>query len=354
MIKNNIKMKFTRKNILIVLSIIAILVILLGQRFYNTYFKPNVNSTLTNDLLRIPTNTSYSKLVQVLYENGFVKDTNSFKNAAIKMNYAKSIVRSGQFRIKEGWNNKSLIQHLRSGKQEPVKFVLTVKRLPEEIAGVCGRFFEKDSLTFLTLLQDTAFLKTENIDPAALLSYFIPNTYEMYWNTTPEQWWERMKKEHSNFWENNQRLDKAKALSLTPLQVYTVASIVERESNVRKERPTIAGVYLNRLKIEMPLQADPTVVFATRQFDAKRVTFAMLNTPSPYNTYLNKGLPPGPISVADISAIDAVLNPENHKYLYFCAKADNSATHAFAETLEGHNENVKKFHAWLNQRGIMK
>ena len=185
---------------------------------------------------------------------------------------------------------------------------------------------------------------------------FLPNTYEMFWNTSPEKFVERMIKESEAFWSKNNRRDKAKKLldgkGLTEKEVYILASIVEKESQNKEERPRIAGTYLNRLKINMKLQADPTCVFASKDFLTRRVTSRHLNFNSPYNTYIHTGLPPGPISIASPSSIDAVLEPEPHKYLYFCAKPDNSGTHAFAENLSGHNVNVNKYIAWINERGV--
>jgi UPF0755 protein len=184
-----------------------------------------------------------------------------------------------------------------------------------------------------------------------LMTIFIPNTYEMYWNTDAKTFLKRMLKEHDAFWDKNNRRAKAQALGLTIEEIYALASIVERETNALPEKPTIAGVYLNRLRINMPLQADPTCVFATRDFETHRVTQFHTTFDSPYNTYIHTGLPPGPISMAAIPTLDAVLNPEKHKYLYFCAKPDDSGTHAFASTLQGHNVNVDKFRVWMRQRG---
>jgi UPF0755 protein len=222
----------------------------------------------------------------------------------------------------------------------------TNERLLEDIAGKAARFIESDSLTILKTLTDRSYIEYLGFTPETFISTFIPNTYELFWTSTPRQLVERMVKEQKAFWAKGDRLAKAAALNLTPEQVYTVASIVERESNNSAERPTIGGVYLNRLKIGMKLQADPTCVFATRDFGARRVTEYHIMYPSPYNTYLNVGLPPGPISMASISSIDAVLNRADHGYLYFCAKPDNSGTHAFAETYAGHNVNVAKFRVW--------
>jgi UPF0755 protein len=183
------------------------------------------------------------------------------------------------------------------------------------------------------------------------MTIFIPNTYEMFWNATPKQFVEKMLKEHDKFWEKDNRKAKADALAMNPEQVYSLASIVEKETNNVEEKPRVAGAYLNRLRINMKLQADPTCVFASKDFLTRRVTQKHLTFDSPYNTYLHTGLPPGPISIASISSIDAVLNYEKHNYLYFCAKPDNIGTHSFAETFPQHQVNVNKYIEWLTRRG---
>jgi len=184
------------------------------------------------------------------------------------------------------------------------------------------------------------------------LSLFIPNTYEFWWDSSANEIINRMAKENRKFWEAKNRSKKAEALGLDKKQVYTLASIVEKETQANSEKERIAGVYLNRLKRGMLLQADPTVVFAVNQFDLKRVLNKHLEFDSPYNTYKNKGLPPGPIYMPGIRSIDAVLNAEKHNYLYFCAKPDDSGTHAFATNLIGHNKNAQRYWNWLRKNGI--
>jgi UPF0755 protein len=180
---------------------------------------------------------------------------------------------------------------------------------------------------------------------------FIPNTYEMFWTTTPEKFVARMKKEYDGFWDD-ERLKKLKKNNLDKTQAYIVASIVEKESNYDPERPTIAGVYLNRLKAGEKLQADPTVVFATGEFTLQRVLFSHLKIDSPYNTYMYSGLPPGPICMPSVSSLNAVINAEDHEYMFFCAKPDNSGIHAFAKDYDEHQKNASAFSAWLNSLNI--
>jgi UPF0755 protein len=250
-------------------------------------------------------------------------------------------MRSGRFEISPGWNTITLIRHLRNGKQSPVDLVINNARLVEEVAGKAARFIEPDSVALVALLTDKAYLKKYNYSKETLMSLFIPNTYEFYWNTTPEQFMERMIKEHDDFWNKKGRLKKAKALNMTPEAVYTLASIVEKETQQNSEKERMAGVYLNRLEQGILLQADPTAVFATRDFDTKRVLNYHINFDSPYNTYKYAGLPPGPISMASIPSIDAVLNAEQHDYIFFCAKGDGSGLHNFAKNLAAHNRNVQ-------------
>jgi UPF0755 protein len=228
---------------------------------------------------------------------------------------------------------------------------LNNERLLEEVAGVVSRFIEADSNSLLNTFRDAAFLNEIGYTSETLIAAFIPNTYEMYWNTDAKGFVRRMLKEHDAFWDKNGRRAKVAALGMTETQVYILASIVERETNVNSEKATIAGVYLNRLKIGMKLQADPTCVFATRDFATRRVTEYHTTFDSPYNTYVYKGLPPGPISMASIPSLDAVLNPGQHKYLYFCAKPDESGTHAFAETYAAHKVNANRFQAYIRKRG---
>lgn len=317
----------------------------------NAIYFSGVPAHLDNKFVYIPTGASFEQVVDSLQAGHFIDSEDGFRWLAEKMKYKREVMRAGRYEIQPGWNNRELIAHLRAGKQAPVKVVLNNERLPEEVAGQVSRFLAVDSLTLLTTMQDPAVLAEIGYTPETLVSLFIPNTYEMFWTTDAKGFIQRMVKEHDAFWSKNDRLSKAKALGLTPEQVYTLASIVERETNTESEKPAIAGVYLNRLKINMLLQADPTCVFATRDFSTRRVTEFHTTFNSPYNTYIYKGLPPGPISMASISSIDAVLNAEKHNYLYFCARPDDSGTHAFAATYAAHLVNAGKFQSWLRQRG---
>ena len=260
--------------------------------------------------------------------------------------------RSGRFKIEEGWTNRQLIRHLRGGKQEPVKLILVNERLIEDVSAKAARFIEADSLGIVTILKDPVFLDSLGYSPETIMSLFIPNTYEFFWNTSPRKFVERMVKEHKRFWEKDNRSEKAQELNLTKKEVYTLASIVEKETNANTEKKRMAGVHFNRLRKGMLLQADPTLVFASRDWESRSLAkYKTLD--SPYNTYMYPGLPPGPISMASIPTIDAVLNLEKHKYIYYCAVGDESGLHNFSESYRGHLKNIEIYKRNLRKRGLL-
>lgn len=331
--------------------VIAIVAGIFGYSKYVDIFQPNVPETLNNPYLEIPTGTDFEGLADILYSQGYLLDSTSFRWVAEQMSFIKPQMRAGRYEIKPGWSNRRLIQHLRGGKQAPVNVVLTNERQPKDIAGKVAKILETDSLAILDLLRNKDFLAEHGYNPQTVMTVFVPNTYEMYWNSTAKDFFERMLKENDRFWSQKNRVAKAEKLGLTKQEVYTLASIVERETNQTSEKPTIAGLYLNRLENNILLQADPTVVFATGKFDLKRVLFEHLEYDSPYNTYKYAGLPPGPISMAEISSIDAVLNREDHEYIFMCAKGDGSGYHAFAKSMAGHNVNIANYRKNLKARG---
>jgi UPF0755 protein len=316
--------------------------------FYRLAFGQNIPTLETDKVLIIPENVQQSEqLAELLLTEKLILDKGSFIWTA---NYLKFKPRpNSRFKIpKTTQSNRELIRVL-GGKQLTVKLTFHNIRTKEQLAGLLARQMQTDSLAFLAAFTDPAWLSTHQLSPETLMSIFIPNTYEVYWNTTPQEVLEKMLAEHKKFW-TTERLAKAKALNLSPVQVYTLASIVETESQHKSERSRIAGVYLNRLKQGWKLEADPTVVFAVGDFEIRRVLKSHLETVSPYNTYLNTGLPPGPIYMSSIDAIDAVLNPETHEYMFFCAKPDLSGAHAFAKTLSAHNQNAKEYHRAISNR----
>lgn len=300
----------------------------------------------------IPTGSNFEQVMDSLTAHGLVRDEPLFRQLSDRMNYRRDPMRAGRFRLQPGMRMHEMIRHLRGGKQEPVDLVLTNERLPENVAAKAARFIEPDSLALLTFFRESDYIAELGYTPETLMSLFIPNTYEFFWNTSPRGFVERMQQEHERFWASSNRRKKAEQLGMTPAEVYTLASIVEKETLRNDEKRRMAGVYLNRLQKNMLLQADPTSVFATRDFATKRVTNYHTEFDSPYNTYRYKGLPPGPIAMASIASIDAVLTAENHDYLFFCAKGDGSGYHNFARTLAQHNRNAQIYRQNLKARGL--
>lgn len=260
-------------------------------------------------------------------------------------------VRTGRYAIQPDENVITIFRNLKNGHQEAEMLTIPESRTMERLAGSLARKLMLDSLTIAASLTDNDFCGRWGYDTATITSLFVPNTYEVYWNIGLDALMERMQKEHNRFW-NDDRLAKADALGLTPNEVCTVASIIDEETANNDEKPMIAGMYLNRLKMGMPLQADPTIKFAMKQFELKRIYHDMLYYDSPYNTYQNPGLPPGPIKIASIKGIDAVLDRVEHDYLYMCAKEDFSGTHNFARTYSEHLKNAARYSKALNERGI--
>jgi UPF0755 protein len=309
---------------------------------YLYYFKANVPSDLQNEYVKIPTGSDLDDLVKQLDTEGVILDADNFKQWASWLDFKN--VRAGRFKIAKGWSSYDLVKHLQRSEQSPVKIVLNNERTPAQVAGKISKIFERDSLTFLSTFQDQNLLDSLGIKKEQLMCFLLPNTYSFMWNTEPRKFVERMATEYKKFW-NPERTAKAKAQSMTPEEAVTMASIVEGETKYDDEKPRVAGAYINRLKRNIRLQADPTTQFAlmeienTRSF--RRLLYRDYTTQHPYNTYVIDGLPPGPICMPSPSSIEAVLKPEQHNYIYFCAKPDNTGYHNFAETLEQHNVNVK-------------
>lgn len=278
-------------------------------------------------------------------------------NHAFRKDLQRSQIREakpGYYLFPAKMGNRTLFLRLRQGEQTPVKmrFNYTV-RTNEHLAGKLASQLLIDSATIIALLQDDAFLSKYEMNTETARCLFMPDTYEVYWTMTGEQLFDRMFRDYRRFW-NEQRRAQAQALGLTPQQVYTLASIVTSETTKPQEYPIIAGLYLNRMRIGMHLQACPTAVYATRKFGARRVTHAMAQYPSPYNTYINPGLPPGPIRVTQAEVIDSTLHATRSKYLYMCANPDFSGTHVFSESYNKHSATARKYQRELNNRKIRK
>ncbi|RXP63510.1 endolytic transglycosylase MltG [Lutibacter sp. HS1-25] len=323
----------------------------LGYNFYNKLYKPN---TSTEGYVYIPTNSSYDDVENLL--RPFLNRVNTFAFTATIKNY-KNAVKPGKYHISKEMNNNQLVNLLKSGRQTTVKLSFNNQDTFEKLAGRIAEQIEADSLTLLNSFKDKNFLAEAGFIEETSLGMYIPNTYEFYWNTSAELFRKKMLREYQNFW-NQERLEKAKRLNLDKNQVITLASIVQKETANVRERPRVAGLYLNRLKDKWPLQADPTVIFALKKqagnedIVIKRVLKKDLDIDSPYNTYKNLDLPPGLISMPDISSIDAVLNYEKHDFYYMCASISNIGTHEFAKTLSQHNRNAAIYQKWLNQQGV--
>lgn len=339
-----------KKVVLSVLVIGLLVVGYYGLRTYSIYFSPNI--TGNEKYLYIKTGSQINDLFQNIEKKDLVKNIESFKNAAEKMKLASSI-KPGRYRLKVGTSNRALINLIKSGNQDAVKLKFHNIRKKENFAAYLASNLEADSLSFINVLDSTALITKYGFNTDNVYTMFIPNTYEVNWNTSAVDFFERMHKEYDKFW-NAERKQKASSLNLSPTQVYILASIVDAEALYDKEMPIIAGLYLNRLNKGILLQADPTVIFANDDFTVKRVTGKLLQVQSLYNTYKYAGLPPGPIMMPSINAIDAVLNREQNDFIYMCAKDDFSGYHNFAATKEQHNINAKKYREALNKRNIFK
>lgn len=314
-------------------------------------FRSNVRAT-EDKYLYISTGSNFDAVVKQLQDNKVVVDIESFIKVSKSLNYTER-VKPGRYRIKPGMSNRQMVKMLISNIQVPVKVTFNNIRTPEQLAGKISHQIEADSLSILGLFRNPETSARYGFKKESLISIFIPNTYEFYWNTSADAFFSKMKKNYDKYW-SEERKTKAKEIELTPEEISTLASIIEEETAKNDERPKIAGVYINRLKKHMPLQADPTIKFALGDFSIRRILIKHLEVNSPYNTYKNIGLPPGPINCPSISSIDAVLNFENHQYLYFCAKDDFSGYHAFAKTLTEHNRNAEAYQKALNKEKIFR
>ncbi len=295
--------------------------------------------------IKIPSDATLALVTGKLDSNS-LKNPRAFKFLAERMNYSDGRIKEGLYEINPTFSLIEVIRHLRSGNQKPVDVVINSIRTIEDLSGKLTRNLKLDSIAFIQCLE------SRDIDRDTFMTRFIPNTYSVYWNISCEDLIARMDSETKAFWNKNNRLEKAEAIGLSPKEVYILASIVEQESTLDSEKPTIASVYLNRLERGMKLQADPTVVFANQDFSIRRVLNVHLALDSPYNTYKYTGLPPGPICMPSISSIDAVLNPDKSGYIFFCAKPGYQNGHAFARNLREHNNNARTYRNWLQLEGI--
>ena len=341
------------KKIITIVSVFFITALIVyGFILVRQIFSDNTKFSEKEVYVYVPTGSTYDNVKKIIAP--YVLNMDRFEMVADKRSYPDN-VNPGRFLFTKGMNSYNLVKALRTN--VPVNLAFNNQERVENLAGRVGSQIEADSLSLLKSFKDSIFLKENGFTNENVLALFIPNTYEIYWNTSAEKFRDKMIKEYRNFW-NKERVAKAAKQGLTPIQATILASIVHKESVKKDERPRIAGAYLNRIRLQMPLQADPTVIYALKlksnDFDQviKRVFYNDLKIASPYNTYMNVGLPPGPIAMPDITALEAVLNPEKNNYIYFCASVERFGYHEFATTLEEHNVNAKKYSDWINSQGV--
>ncbi len=336
--------------LLLVAAGLAIALVAGGYNLYHQLIAPNTPDRMDNPVLLIPSRSTFEDIVDSLKVNHQILHEGSFRRTARLMRYDDKAIRAGRYVIPARAGNRAILSLLRGGNQTPLALTIQNVRTMDQLCGRVASKLEFDSMQLSLYLQNS-FDSIAGTIPETRMTRFIPNTYEFYWTVRPEEFCKRMLKEYSRFW-TEERKAKAAAAGLTPEQVYTLASILEKETNYNAEKPRMAGVYLNRLKAGMPLQADPTIVFALGDFELRRVLYGHLSVDSPYNTYLHTGLPPGPIFMPGLASIEAVLDAEHHDYLFFCARPmDEGPGHAYAATLSAHNENARRYQAWLDREG---
>lgn len=348
--KKKSKIKTIVWSVVILLLMIAVTG---GYLLYREVYKPNIAITDWKHphYIYISSNAGFNDVVTMLTDQHILINEKSFRWTAEQMKYSDESIKPGKYLLKPKMSNKSLISLLRSGKQTPVLVVFNNVRTKEQLAQKISEQLEAPAKSLLNLMSDADYTKQLGFTPDNILAFFIPDTYEFYWNTSADQFLKRMKKEYDKFWTSIVR-QKARSIGFSPAQVSVIASIVQLETRKDDEKSTIAGVYINRLHKGWRLEADPTLVFALGDYSVNRVLSAYKEIDSPYNTYMYGGLPPGPICLPTIASLNAVLNYTKHNYMYFCAKDDFSGYHSFASTYDQHLQNAHRFQKALNKRGI--
>ncbi len=332
---------------------IALLIVLVAIGGCGAYLllAPNFSPARGTTYVYIRPDDTFDDLCRQLEDSAGCRQLATFRLAARALRYADRNMPTGRYAVRPGMNNLDLLLDLRRGNQSPVRITFNNVRLKHDLSERLSDQLMIDASAIEELLNDSAYCTSLGFTPETVKAMFIPNTYEVYWNIPADKLMRRMKREYDAFWTEARR-NRAEQIQLTPVEVSILASIVEEESAMTDEYPTIAGLYLNRLYRGMPLQADPTVKYAVGDFTLQRVLDRHKEVDSPYNTYLYTGLPPGPLRVPSITAIDAVLNYARHDYIYMCAREDFSGRHNFASTLEEHNRNAHRYREELNRRGI--
>lgn len=337
----------------LILGAVVLFLLLTGayfaHSFYQRIYAPNLAIPSGEVFLYLPTGASFETVQEGLAP--YLIDTATFLWVSKKKNYPPR-VKPGRYRVENGWSNNTLVNRLRAGNQAPIELVLRGIQSVPQLAGFLGKHLEADSLAFLHYLRSREALAKHGLEPSKVLSVFIPNTYEFYWNSSPEFTLKRMVKEADRFWQKRQaKLEKS---ALSREEVITLASIVESETVKVDEMPVVAGLYLNRLERGMKLESDPTVIYGYKldfpNETITRVLYRHLGHDSPYNTYQNRGLPPGPIRMPSVAAIDAVLSPANHDYIFMAANPEKPGYHSFARNNAEHNRNAQKYRRWYEEQ----
>lgn len=338
----------SKKSRLYLYTAFACILLIIGALYY--YFFSDFSNKETVQYVYIDDDDTQDSVFAKLADVANYHSLTGFKTLARHSEYGQNI-HTGRYAINPGEGAFMVFRHIKNGVQSPISLTIPEARTTERLAKLLSGKLMIDSATIAKSLKDSAFCAKYGYDTTTVVALFIPNTYSIYWNVSMDKFMERMKKEHRYFW-NEERRQKAEAMGMNAVQVATMASIIDEETANNAEKPMIAGMYYNRIKAGMPLQADPTIKFAWKDFGLRRIYHKLLYIDSPYNTYKNTGLPPGPIKVASIAGIDAVLNHVDHDYLYMCAKEDFSGTHNFAKTYEEHLKNAARYSEALNKRGI--
>lgn len=348
------KRRKKKSRLWLVLGLLALLGLIASSiyayRIYRYVYARNVELTTDYRFFYVGSEDNYEDVKQNLIDQEIILDLNAFEWVAARKKYPR-FVQAGRYRIRNKMSNNALVNLLRSGMQEPLRITLNNIQTKADLCGNVASKLELDSADLMKHLSDNEYLKSFGFDAQKILAMFIPNTYEFYWNTSVEDFMVRMAGEYKLFW-NEERKSKAAALKLSQTEVSTLASIVQKETFRADEKARVAGLYLNRVRKGMKLQADPTVIYALGDFSIKRVLKQHLSVDSPFNTYRHAGIPPAPICLPEISSIDAVLNAEKHNYIFMCAKEDFSGYHNFASNLREHNQNARRYQRALNERKI--
>lgn len=342
-----------KKSLLLIIIGIVLMTAVAGIAFYRTFYtKPALISELPDDgYFYVRTGEVYEDVINRFKSKKIVDDLELLDWTLRQKNYPNN-VKAGRFKLTADMSVVDVSNLLRSGKQSPIRLTLRSQKNFKELALVLAEHLESELPEWQRAFDELQLNGLDDVYGDAVYTYILPNTYQIFWNTKPKQFIERMQREHDAFWNMNGRKLKADSLGLSPSEVQIMASIVQKESNKKDELRRIAGVYYNRIQKRMLLQADPTLVYILRQSGVQRVLNKDKKLDNPYNTYMYLGLPPGPICLASMRSIDAVLNLENHNYLYFCAREDFSGYHSFAESYTGHLMNARRYQRALNERKI--